>query len=41
MDEARLVTTATAQLVRQQSRYALFTMCVGVGQGIAMIIERV
>ena len=41
MSGARLVTTATAQLVRQRSRYALCTMCVGVGQGIAMIIERV
>ncbi len=41
MSGARLVTTATAQLVRRQSRYALCTMCVGVGQGIAMIIERV
>ena len=41
MSGARLVTTATAQLVRQQARYALCTMCVGVGQGIAMIIERV
>ena len=40
MSGARLVTTATAQLVRRQSRYALCTMCVGVGQGIAMIIER-
>ena len=41
MDEARLVTTATAQLVRQQSRYALCTMRVGVGHGSAMIIESV
>jgi len=40
MSGARLVTTATAQLIRRQSRYALCTMCVGVGQGIAMIIER-
>ena len=37
---ARLVTTATYQLLRQQARYALCTMCIGVGQGIAMILER-
>ncbi|ASJ76835.1 3-oxoadipyl-CoA thiolase [Granulosicoccus antarcticus] len=41
MSGARLVTTAMRQLQRRQSRYALCTMCVGVGQGIAMIIERV
>ena len=38
---ARLVTTATYQLMRTGGRYALCTMCVGVGQGIALIIERV
>lgn len=38
---ARLVTTATYQLQRTGGRYALCTMCVGVGQGIALIIERV
>ncbi|MET0346221.1 MAG: 3-oxoadipyl-CoA thiolase [Casimicrobiaceae bacterium] len=38
---ARLVTTATYQLMRTGGRYALCTMCIGVGQGIAMIIERV
>ena len=38
---ARLVTTATRQLQRSGGRYALCTMCIGVGQGIAMIIERV
>ena len=38
---ARLVTTAMYQLQRIQGRYALCTMCIGVGQGIAMIIERV
>jgi 3-oxoadipyl-CoA thiolase len=38
---ARLVTTATYQLLATKSRYALCTMCIGVGQGIAMIIERV
>jgi len=38
---ARLVTTATYQLIHTGGRYALCTMCIGVGQGIAMIIERV
>jgi acetyl-CoA acyltransferase len=38
---ARLVTTALYQLRRTVGRYALCTMCIGVGQGIAMIIERV
>jgi acetyl-CoA C-acetyltransferase len=38
---ARLVTTAVNQLHRINGRYALCTMCIGVGQGIAMIIERV
>jgi acetyl-CoA acetyltransferase family protein len=38
---ARLVTTATWQLRRTQGRYALCTMCIGVGQGIAMVVERV
>jgi 3-oxoadipyl-CoA thiolase len=38
---ARLVTTAVNQLHRIQGRYALCTMCIGVGQGIALIIERV
>lgn len=38
---ARLVTTALNQLERTQGRYALCTMCIGVGQGIALIIERV
>ncbi len=38
---ARLVTTAMYQLHRIQGRYALCTMCIGVGQGIALIIERV
>lgn len=41
MSGARLVTTAVAQLQRHQQRYALCTMCVGVGQGVAMIVERV
>jgi 3-oxoadipyl-CoA thiolase len=38
---ARLVTTAVYQLQRTKGRYALCTMCIGVGQGIAVIIERV
>jgi len=38
---ARLVTTAVYQLQRTKSRYALTTMCIGVGQGISVILERV
>ena len=38
---ARLITTAINQLHRIGGRYALCTMCIGVGQGIAVIIERV
>ncbi len=41
MSGARLVTTAMYQLQRTGGRYALCTMCIGVGQGIAIIIERV
>ncbi len=41
MSGARLVTTASYELRRRSGRYALCTMCIGVGQGIAMIIERV
>ena len=37
---ARLATTATYQLQRTKGRYALCTMCIGVGQGIAMVLER-
>jgi acetyl-CoA C-acetyltransferase len=37
---ARLVTTAVNQLQRSGGRYALCTMCVGVGQGIAVVLER-
>jgi acetyl-CoA acetyltransferase family protein len=37
---ARLVTTAMYQLERSRERYALCTMCIGVGQGIATILER-
>lgn len=41
MSGARIITTATYQLHRTGGRYALCTMCIGVGQGIAMILERV
>lgn len=41
MSGARLVTTAAYELRRRQGRYALCTMCIGVGQGIALVIERV
>ena len=41
MSGARLVTTAAYELRRSNGRYALCTMCIGVGQGIALIIERV
>jgi acetyl-CoA acyltransferase len=41
MSGARLVTTAMYQLHRSGGRFALCTMCIGVGQGIALIIERV
>jgi acetyl-CoA acyltransferase len=40
MSGARLATTAVSQLVAGRGRYALCTMCVGVGQGIALILER-
>ena len=40
MSGARLVATAAYELRRRGGRYALCTMCIGVGQGIAMIIER-
>ncbi len=40
MSGARLVTTAMYQLHRTGGRYALCTMCIGVGQGIAVVIER-
>ena len=38
---ARLVTTALYQLMRTKGRYALCTMCIGVGQGIALTLERI
>ncbi|WP_298915936.1 3-oxoadipyl-CoA thiolase [uncultured Roseobacter sp.] len=41
MSGARLVMTAAYQLKRSGGRYALCTMCVGVGQGVALILERV
>lgn len=41
MSGARLVATASLELQRRQGRYALCTMCIGVGQGIAMVLERV
>ncbi len=41
MSGARLVATATYELHERKARYALTTMCIGVGQGIAALIERV
>jgi len=41
MSGARLVTTAAYQLRRSGGRYALCTMCVGIGQGVAIVLERV
>jgi 3-oxoadipyl-CoA thiolase len=41
MSGARLVATAAHELRQRKARYALTTMCIGVGQGIAMLIERV
>ena len=41
MSGARLLLTATHQLHETGGRYALCTMCVGVGQGMAAILERV
>ena len=41
MSGARLALTAVEELHRRAARYALCTMCVGVGQGIAMVIERI
>jgi len=40
MSGARLVQTAVHELHRRRARYALATMCIGVGQGIAMVLER-
>jgi len=41
MSGARLVATACCELERRGARYALCTMCIGVGQGIALVLERV
>jgi 3-oxoadipyl-CoA thiolase len=41
MSGARLVTTSVYELAERGARYALATMCIGVGQGIAMLLERV
>ena len=41
MSGARLVQTAVAELHHREARYAVVTMCIGVGQGIAMVLERV
>lgn len=38
---ARLALTASRQLVRSGKKYALCSMCIGVGQGYAMVLERV
>jgi acetyl-CoA C-acetyltransferase/3-oxo-5,6-didehydrosuberyl-CoA/3-oxoadipyl-CoA thiolase len=38
---ARILVTLVHELVRRQARYGLATMCIGVGQGIAMVVERV
>src|SRR6202043_2675171 len=38
---ARLIATATYQLARTRGKFALCTMCIGVGQGQAVILERV
>ena len=40
MSGARLITTAVYELEKTQGRYAICTMCIGVGQGIATLIER-
>jgi acetyl-CoA acetyltransferase len=41
MTGARLVLTAARELQRRKGKYALCTLCVGVGQGVSMILERV
>ena len=41
MSGTRLILTATQELIEKSKKYALCTMCVGVGQGSAVIIERV
>ena len=39
MTGARLLLTASTQLVRSNKRYALVTLCIGVGQGYAVVLE--
>jgi acetyl-CoA acetyltransferase len=41
MSGARLIAHATYRLHREKQRYALCAMCIGVGQGIALLLERV
>ena len=41
MSGARLAFTAATELTLTQEKYALVTMCIGVGQGIAMLLQRV
>jgi 3-oxo-5,6-didehydrosuberyl-CoA/3-oxoadipyl-CoA thiolase len=41
MSGARLALTATLELEERRARYALVTLCIGVGQGMAAVIERV
>jgi acetyl-CoA acyltransferase len=41
MSGARIVATAARQLAATGGRYALCTMCIGVGQGAALVLERV
>jgi acetyl-CoA acetyltransferase len=41
MSGARLLLTATRELQRTGARWALATMCVGVGQGMATVLERI
>jgi acetyl-CoA acyltransferase len=41
MSGARLAATAVRRLHEQGARYALVTLCIGVGQGIAVLLERV
>jgi acetyl-CoA acetyltransferase len=40
MTGARLLLTASKQLQRTQKKYALVTMCIGVGQGYAVVLEK-
>jgi acetyl-CoA acetyltransferase len=40
MSGARLLLTAAHELIERKGRYALCTMCIGVGQGMAMVLER-